>query len=132
MKCLIICLLIFSSCKESPELKNKENVVTEQDLSNKPIYNIAIGDTVKIYGGSNGGLSVSHGLSMDSLNHLEYIGVENINPEKWFDCEGCKIPFAYVLIGTSAGTDTIFDEFRDYTKPSKVTLTTYSHIINIR
>ncbi len=59
MKCLIVIigLLIFSSCKESPELKKEENaqsevsknnVVTEQDMSNKPIYNIAVGDTVKL------------------------------------------------------------------------------------
>ena len=138
---VIIGLLIFSSCEESSELKkeknaqseiSKNNVVTEQDVSNKPIYNIAIGDTVKIYHSYTSGLEISRGLSMEKLNHVEYDGVLNIDTGNSPYCEGCTITIAYLLIGSSVGTDTIFDKLEGCVIPEMDTLTSFSHIIHIK
>ena len=119
---VIFCLLLFSSCGDS----------IDQDVSNKPIYNISVGDTVKIYQTSTGGLEFSYGLNMDSLKHLEYIGVQNISSQGPPGCAGCSSTFAYVMVGKSSGTDTIFDELQGSVRPDMDTLTSYSHIIHVQ
>ncbi len=69
---------------------------------------------------------------MDNLNHLEYFGIQNIDTGVPLDCDGCSNTFAYILIGASAGTDTIFDMLEGSVRPSMDTLTSYSNIINVR
>jgi hypothetical protein len=132
----IIILLGFVSCNSSISEKEKNAEIPElkQDLTNKREYNIKVGDTLKIYHGSQAtACDFICAPNIEALNHLVYIGDNFINTGQPEGCAGCWQIYALTFVARSTGSDTVIQKNICFDTPCSDTLTGFDeHIINIK
>lgn len=117
---IVLILLCFSQCK-----------VANEDYSNKPTYNLNVGDTLMIYQKLN---SCCYYCSPNkhSLNHLKFIEERLIVPEPP-DCMGCDQTVALVFVAESIGNDTLLEKIVGATLTCNDTSDNFnSHVVIVR
>lgn len=130
----IIIVIILCSCNNETVIQenSKNNIVTKHDFTNKPVYNITVGDTLKVYHQTGQTTRFFKVQILDRLRHLELLEDRIVIPAKSLHCEGCTSTHALVFIARSAGTDTIFNQKKDALGHNDDTTVHVSHIIHIR
>jgi hypothetical protein len=103
----LLALVVSCGSEETKEEKSSEKEkVEKKSYKNKPVYNVAVGESVEIYYSTNSCCFYCVANQM-ALKNVELIAEKNIkdDPE---DCQGCNYVSAFVFKATSVGTDTVF------------------------
>lgn len=93
------------SCEQKQhENPNDVNPKTEVVYTNKLVYNVNIGDTIKIYNSTNS--CCPHcAPNRDKLKHIQYLDSRVVVDKPY--CDGCNVTTSMIFIAKSKGSDTI-------------------------
>ncbi len=115
--------LFFTSCK----LNHSDSA----SFSNKPVYDLEVGDTLLIYYSTNSCCAYCAPNQFE-LEHLTFIEDRLIIPYP-AECDGCDYTSALVFIAQSKGKDTLLGKLEDLATPCEDTLKDFNfYIVNIR